>query len=76
MADIVRTVVVGETLVTDVSITFADWVTELFSVSSFMPKSKEEVLQNVAQFELSAITKRDAEKLNEQIAKELEKIIE
>jgi len=69
------TEVVDETLNTDVEYTFEDGSVELIRVSHFMPESKEVVIANIEQREVSEEAKRKAEKQNALIAEELQNLI-
>ena len=75
MYKIISTEVSEETINTDVEFTFTDGEQELVRISHFMPESTEVVLQNILNREISEQTKRDAEKKNKLIAKQLEIII-
>jgi Mg/Co/Ni transporter MgtE len=61
-----------ETLNTEVEYTFNDGTKKIVTVSHFMPKTQEEVLQNIQNREDSEQIKIQAIKKNEELAKELD----
>lgn len=61
----------GSTINTDVEYTMNDGSKLLCRVSHFMPQSKEEVIQNIEQRQISEQARIDAQIINEQIVEEL-----
>jgi hypothetical protein len=64
-----------QTLYADVEYTFADGSVALITVANYAPQSKEEVIANIEQREISEQANIDATKQNELIAQQLADLI-